>query len=52
MMSLRAVVSILVTELDVSFAAGEDGSFLIEDTKDIFTMALGDLNLVFTKRQT
>lgn len=50
LMELRTVISLLVTKFDVSFAPGEDGTRLLEDTKDCFTMALADLNLQFQTR--
>lgn len=50
-MSIRAVVSQVVANLDVSFAPGEDGHALLNDTKDIFTMAMGDLKLRFKNRR-
>lgn len=50
LMSIRAVVSKVVANFDVSFAPGEDGYALLNDTKDIFTMAMGDLKLRFKNR--
>jgi tryprostatin B 6-hydroxylase len=33
---------------DVAFAPGEDGKRLLTQTRDHFTMTLGQLDLVFT----
>jgi len=44
------VIAYLVMAHDVHFALGEDGKGLVEGSKDYFTMSLGDLDLVFTKR--
>jgi len=48
---LRNVISRLVLEFDVAFAKGEDGSRLLYETKDQFTLGLGGLNVVFTSRE-
>lgn len=50
-MEIRTVISLLITPFDVSLAPGEDGSDLLERTKDTFTLRLGDLNLVFLKKE-
>ncbi|KAI0502885.1 cytochrome P450 monooxygenase-like protein [Xylaria bambusicola] len=47
---LRVVISKAVLEFDISFAPGETGRALLEDSKDIFTMSLARLELRFTKR--
>ncbi|KAI0532394.1 cytochrome P450 monooxygenase-like protein [Xylaria digitata] len=47
---LRAVISKSVLEFDISFAPGETGRALLEDSKDIFTMSLAKLELRFTRR--
>ncbi|KAK5627603.1 hypothetical protein RRF57_003318 [Xylaria bambusicola] len=49
---LRAVISKAVLEFDISFAPGETGRALLEDSKDIFTMSLAKLELCFTKRSS
>lgn len=49
LMELRTVVTLLVLNFNVRFAPGEDGSGLFRDAKDQFTMALGDLKLIFEK---
>ena len=51
LMELRSVIARVVTEFDVSFAPGEDGTALLEDSLDTFTIALAPLMLVFTKRK-
>ncbi|KAI0399882.1 cytochrome P450 [Xylaria palmicola] len=47
---LRAVISKSVLEFDISFAPGETGRALLEDSKDIFTLSLAKLELRFTRR--
>ncbi len=47
-MELRTVLALLVTQFDVHFAPGEDGSNLLNKSQDFFTISLSDLNLVFT----
>ena len=51
LMELRTIVTLLVTQFDVRFAEGEDGRAFIEESKDMFTIALADLNLKFTPRK-
>ena len=50
-MELRTVVAKLVTQFDVAFASGEDGTVLLQKTEDCFTMKLADLFLTFTPRK-
>jgi tryprostatin B 6-hydroxylase len=50
-MEVRNVVARIVTEFDVKFAPGEDGTKLLEESLDTFTIALAPLQLVFTKRE-
>jgi hypothetical protein len=50
-MELRNVIARIVTEFNVKFAPGEDGTALLKDTTDTFTLALAPLMLVFTKRE-
>ena len=50
LMELRTVVAKLVLEFDISFAPGEDGSDLLEKTKDVFTLILGKLEICFQRR--
>ncbi|KAF1809510.1 cytochrome P450 [Eremomyces bilateralis CBS 781.70] len=48
---LRTVISKLVLEFDVTFADGEDGSTLLNDSEDVFTTNCAELKLVWTKRE-
>lgn len=50
-MEIRAVISLLITRFDVSLAPGEDGTDLLERTKDTFTLRIGDLNIVFLDKE-
>lgn len=49
MMEMRVVTAKLVQRFDVALAPGEDGTKILYQTKDHFTVDLGDLNLVFTE---
>lgn len=49
---MRNVISRLVLEFDIAFAEGEDGTRLLEETQDHFTMGLAGLQLVFRERKT
>lgn len=51
LMELRTVISLLISRFDISLAPGEDGSALLNDTKDTFTVRLGGLQLVFVERE-
>jgi hypothetical protein len=51
LMEIRIVVARIVSEFDVKFAPGEDGTALLEESHDTFTMALAPLELIFTKRE-
>lgn len=51
-MELRIVTARLVTEFEIAFALGETGKDLLEKTKDVFTMEVAPLMLVFTRRST
>ncbi|KAE9378415.1 cytochrome P450 monooxygenase-like protein [Stipitochalara longipes BDJ] len=51
LMELRNVIARTVTEFDVKFAPGEDGTALLEKSTDTFTIALAPLMLSFTKRE-
>jgi hypothetical protein len=48
-MELRTVITLLVLNFNVRFAPGEDGKKLFSDTKDIFTLDLGELKLMFER---
>ncbi len=43
------VITLLVLHFNVSFAPREDGKKLFADTKDMFTLELGELRLVFDR---
>ena len=47
LMELRLVLASLVMRFDVTFASGEDGRALLEDTKDYFTLGLADFYVEF-----
>lgn len=49
-MELRTVVTLLIINFDIHLAPGEDGTALILESKDSFTLRMGDLNLVFEER--
>lgn len=49
-MQLRSVVALLVTNYDISFAPGEDGTSVWKKMKDQFNSHPGELNLDFTPR--
>jgi len=50
LLSLRTAVSRLVEHFDIRFAEGETGERLLRDTRDLFTVELAPLKLVFTRR--
>lgn len=45
---LRTLTTRLLTEYNVSLAPGEDGSRLLHESRDHFTISLAPLDLVFT----
>jgi tryprostatin B 6-hydroxylase len=47
-MELRTLTAQLLLTYDVAFAPDEDGSRILTQTKDHFTLTLGQLDLVFT----
>jgi cytochrome P450 len=49
-MELRAVTATIISKFDVTFAPGEDGSKLINESKDCFTIVMQPLMLKFTPR--
>ena len=51
LMEIRNVMARIVTEFDVRFAPGEDGTKLLEESHDTFTIALAPLQLVFKRRE-
>jgi hypothetical protein len=50
-MELRVVTARIVTQFDIAFAASEDGSDLLEKTKDVFTLEVAPLRMVFKQRK-
>ena len=50
-LEIRTLASQLLRKFDVALAPGEDGHRLLEESKDHFTLGMGRLDLVFTKRQ-
>ncbi|GAB7355616.1 hypothetical protein MBLNU459_g6340t1 [Dothideomycetes sp. NU459] len=46
---MRTLVAQIIMEFDIAFAPGEDGSTLIEQSTDHFTMGTKPMYLVFTK---
>jgi len=50
LLSLRTVVARLVQHFDIKFADGETGEGLLRDTRDVFTLEIAPLYLVFTRR--
>jgi len=51
LMQIRTLVARIVMSFDVSFAPGENGSNLLEKSRDHFTLGLEDLNLGFKRRE-
>ena len=51
LMELRNVIARTVTQFDIRFAPGEDGTGLLNKTRDVFTLDLAPLNLVFIERK-
>ena len=49
MMELRKLTTRLVNEFEVGFAPNEDGKRIMNETVDHFTIAPGQLDLVFKK---
>ncbi|KAF9889645.1 hypothetical protein FE257_007153 [Aspergillus nanangensis] len=50
-MEIRLLTAYLITNFDVSFAPGEDGTALLSESIDHFTMALAPLHLCFKDRK-
>ena len=50
-LEIRLLTANLIRKFDVSLAPGEDGTKLLKESKDHFTLGLGDINMVFTKRK-
>ena len=49
-MELRTVVSLLVSRFDIRLAEGEDGSKLLDESRDAFTLRMEGLEVVFEER--
>ena len=47
-MELRTLTARILLEFDVKFALGEDGKRILTETKDHFTLDVGNLDLEFT----
>lgn len=45
------MVAKLVTAYDINYAPGEDGTKLLNESRDHFTVGLAPLNLQFTRRE-
>jgi cytochrome P450 len=50
LMELRNVTARIVSHFDIAFAPGEDGKNLLEKTKDVFTLEVAPLKMIFTTR--
>jgi len=50
LMEIRTLTSRMIMNFDVSFAPGEDGTRLLMETREHFTLGLSPLDLVFTKK--
>jgi cytochrome P450 len=50
-MELRAVIARLIMSFDIAFAPGEDGSKLLNESEDGFTMVVADMYLLLTPRR-
>lgn len=51
-MELRTLTTQLLLKYDIAFAPGEDGSRILNKTKDHFTITVGQLDLVFAPAST
>jgi tryprostatin B 6-hydroxylase len=50
-MELRVVTARIVTQFDIAFAPGKDGTDLFQKTKDVFTLEVAPLRMVFSQRR-
>ena len=48
---LRTVITKMVLEFDVEFAPGEDGTKLLTESQDVFTMSNAELKLIWRERE-
>jgi len=51
LMEFRVVTARIVTQFDIAFAPGKDGTNLFEKTKDVFTLEVAPLRMVFSQRR-
>ncbi|KAI9667285.1 MAG: hypothetical protein M1821_000099 [Bathelium mastoideum] len=51
LMNIRSLAAKLLATFDITFAPGEDGSDVVNKSRDHFTLEPGDLRLVFTERK-
>ena len=49
-MQIRTIVAKIIMAFDVSFTSGENGSNLLDKSRDHFTLGLADLDLMVTLR--
>ena len=50
LMEIRTLASRMIMKFDVAFAPGEDGTRLLMETTEHFTLGLGPMDLIFTSR--
>ncbi|KAL6719954.1 hypothetical protein ACLMJK_001875 [Lecanora helva] len=50
-MELKTVVPLLISKFDVRLAPREDGTALLENSKDAFTLRMGELKVIFEERK-
>jgi tryprostatin B 6-hydroxylase len=51
LMELRVVTARIVTQFDIAFAPGKDDTDLLEKAKDVFTLEVAPLGMVFSPRR-
>lgn len=51
LLEIRTVICNLVSRFDVRLAPGEDGTDLLENSMDLFTLMMGQLKVVFEERK-
>lgn len=47
LLELRTLTARILLEFDVQFAPGEDGTKLLNESKDHFTVTMADMELLF-----
>ena len=50
MMEMRSILANFIRSFEMSFAAGEDGSTIVEESQDVFTTNVGKLDVKLTPR--